>query len=307
MDDDHNETEARRLFAAAAETIPPGHDLIEGVRAGVRRRARNRLRARAAIGAGSAAVVAAGTLLAVTATGAPSALAAVTSAAAKTASESYRVSMIAARTGKPRYSYEPTGPVRTTGEFDPARQIGEETSSTGERDLYVGGYVYWTRPPGNKGAGGKPWIMAHSGLTRLPNPNGRRTFSSYLALGLAISGSSLSGAVTPQNLLTLLKSTSTVRDEGPVSGPGWTGTRYSFSVEYGPYQSVRGTVYVDQQGRVRRLIATSVLPKSTSLATGFDSVTDDITFGDFGLRVSVTAPPASQVDKENIGVVILGL
>ena len=117
--------------------------------------------------------------------------------------------------------------------------------------------------------------------------------------GLAISGSSLTGAVTPQNLLTLLKSTSTVHDDGPVSGPGWTGTRYSFSAtaKYDPFQSVRGTVYVDQQGQVRRLVVTSVFRKDISSVTGIDSTTSDITFSDFGLRVSVTAPPASQVYK----------
>jgi hypothetical protein len=309
MDDDHTETEARRLFAAAAETIPPGHDLIDGVR---RRRARNRLRARAAIGAGSAAAVAAGALLSVTATGAPSALAAVTSAVAKTASESYRVSMISTETGKPKFSFESTGPVRTTGEFDPARQIGEEIS-TGERDLYIDGYVYWTVPPGEKSVDGKPWVMARSGLTRPPARTPtirRRASSSRLPLGLPIYEAALSGTDIPQTLLTLLKSASTVRDEGPVSGPGWTGTRYSFSMRNatGPYPIVHGTVDVDQQGRVRQLIATRVFREDYSSVTGIHSATDDITFSDFGLRVSVTAPPASQVYKEpgGGGIIILG-
>jgi hypothetical protein len=298
MDDVHTETEARRLLAAAVDTIPAGADLLGGMR---RRRARHRRRAQAAVAASSAAAVAAGALAAVTATGAPSALAAVASAATKTASESYRVSMISTESGKPKGSWKSAGPVRATGEFDPARQIGEEISSTGGRYLYIGGYVVYWMAPGGKGIHGKPWVMYHTVPASAISPR--------FLLGLPIGGS-LNVTVSPQDLLTLLKSVSTVRDEGPASGPGWTGTRYSFSMtvnKSGPYQIVRGTVDVDQQGRVRRLVATSVFRGGFSLIPGIDSVTNDITFSDFGLRVSVTAPPASQVLKENIGMVILGL
>ena len=293
MDDVHTETEARRLLTAAADTIPAGADLLGGVR---RRRARHRRRAQAALAASSAAAVAAGALAAVTATGAPSALAAVTSAVTKTASESYRVSMISTITGKPKSSEESAWPMRVTGEFDPARQIGEETSSAGSQIRYIGGYVYWTKLPGRARAlrGGKPWTMARSA------PIGRISSSPpplWLRMGSVTSA--LSGQVTPQDLLTLLKSASTVRDEGPASGPGWTGTRYSFSmtVKFGLYRSVRGTVDVDQQGRVRRLVATSVFRGDILPLKGIDSTTTDVTLGDFGLRVSVTAPPASQVSK----------
>jgi hypothetical protein len=214
------------------------------------------------------------------------------------------MSMITTETGKPKFSWEVAGPVRVTGEFNPARRIGEEISSRGERDLYIDGYVYWTVPPGEKGVQGKPWVMARS------EPIGRPNFAPRPLPGIPISGTSLSNAAIPQNLLTLLKSVGTVRDEGPTSGPGWTGTRYSFSMPtaVGPYRIVRGTVDVDQQGRVRRLVATSVFREDFSSVTGIDSVTNDITFSDFGLRVSVTAPPASQVYKEPGGgyVVILG-
>jgi hypothetical protein len=301
MDDVHTEAEARRLLAAAFGTIPADADLLGGVR---RRRVRHRRRAQAALAASSAAAVAAvaaGALAAVTATGAPSALAAVTSAVTKTASQSYRVSMISTESGKPKGSWKSAGPVRATGEFDPARQVGEEISATGGRYLYIGGYVvYWMLP--GEAVHGKPWVMYHTVPASAISPG-------FLSLGLSIGGS-LNVTVSPQDLLTLLKSVSTVRDEGPASGPGWTGTRYSFSmtVKPGLYQIVRGTVDVDQQGRVRRLVATSVFRGGFSPIPGIDSVTNDITFSDFGLRVPVTAPPASQVYKEeNIGMVTLGL
>ena len=47
-----------------------------------------------------------------------------------------------------------------------------------------------------------------------------------------------------------------------------------------------GTVDVDQQGRVRRLHATETFAGTV--------LNVEITFGDFGLPVSVRPPPASQ-------------
>jgi hypothetical protein len=53
---------------------------------------------------------------------------------------------------------------------------------------------------------------------------------------------------------------------------------------------VSGTVYVDQQGWVRRLVTT------TRQGMRLDVTTDrDLTFSDFGAPAPVTAPPASQV------------
>jgi hypothetical protein len=100
------------------------------------------------------------------------------------------------------------------------------------------------------------------------------------------------GSVDPQDLLALLQSATDVRETGPASGPGWTGTAYSFTVATklnGPVRtpvSLRGTVDVDQQGRVRQLDG------QASFATTVSQV--EITFGDFGLPVSVSPPPANQ-------------
>jgi hypothetical protein len=79
---------------------------------------------------------------------------------------------------------------------------------------------------------------------------------------------------------------------GPASGPGWTGSEYAFTVSTtlpGPLHSgvsVSGTVGVDQQGRVRQFDAVESI-------AGIE-VKVAITFGEFGLPVSVSAPPASQ-------------
>jgi hypothetical protein len=86
----------------------------------------------------------------------------------------------------------------------------------------------------------------------------------------------------------VLRSAGTVREAGSASGPGWTGTRYAFTARLPrARESLSATVYVDQQGRVRRLVTISTQGRLT---------TDrDLAFGDFGAPVPVTAPPASQV------------
>lgn len=100
------------------------------------------------------------------------------------------------------------------------------------------------------------------------------------------------GQSSPQDLLTLLESASQVREVGPASGPGWTGSAYTFTATTtlgGPLRivvSTSGRVDVDQQGRVRQLDATQTLGKTVRKA--------ELTFGDFGIPVSVSAPPASE-------------
>jgi hypothetical protein len=114
------------------------------------------------------------------------------------------------------------------------------------------------------------------------------------ALELIVIGGSTNGLglVDPQNLLALLQNSSQVRERGPASGPGWTGTAYTFTARLttrGPMHitlSSAGTVDVDTQGRVRQLDATQTL--------GQTKRTVRVTFGDFGLAVSVSPPPADQ-------------
>ena len=81
--------------------------------------------------------------------------------------------------------------------------------------------------------------------------------------------------------------------QGSASGPGWTGTRYAFSVTVavGPAGSgpptvrTTGTIDVDQLGQVRRLAAAYTLPAIGP--TRPERVTVEMTFSDFGTRVSL--------------------
>ena len=294
-----NDTEeVRRLFVVATEDMPPGIDLLAGVRA--RSKAR-RTRTRVALSAGAAGIVAAATAITVSAVQAPSALAQVTQAAARTAGQSYRVSSVST----PLVRLAGTGPAVTiNGEFDPARGLGEERTGGGLEVRFAGGYMYVPLVPAMRNAyqkahgttipAGKTWL-------RVPGPGTREGVP---ALEIPEVGGTTTGLeqLNPQDLLALLQSSSQVSEQGPASGPGWTGTAYRFTASLttrGPSQlrlSSTGTVDVDQQGRVRQVDATETVGKTVHKT--------HVRFGDFGLAVAVSPPPASETftpPAQNLG------
>ncbi len=292
------EEQARRLLAIAAGDIPPGIDLLSGVS---RRRAAHRVRLRAALAAGAAGVLAVAAAVTVAVTvGAPlarSALAAVDAAARLTAAQSYQMTMTSSyRTVPPRTAW--TGrPWTISGDFSPARRIGEED---GGQVRFVGGYVYTY-------LGGTPTAARHHGKSWVKTTE--PSFNTQAGIAAWLSSPAALLLTAPQDLLGLLKSATQVRETGTASGPGWTGTGYAFSaaIALGPSKkltiSITGTVGVDAQGRVRRLdttITEHVPPRAVQdLGTGVRITaiirTVQVTIGDFGIPVPVTAPPASDV------------
>jgi hypothetical protein len=82
------------------------------------------------------------------------------------------------------------------------------------------------------------------------------------------------------------------------AGPGWRAfTEPSLEKASTPI-TVHGTVYVDSQGRVRRLVTTQTRPIWSSTGVkGSATDTTDVTFGGFGVQISAAVPPASQVDN----------
>jgi hypothetical protein len=282
-----NDTEeVRRLFAVATEDMPPGIDLLKGVRA---RNRTQRTRTRVALSAGVAGIVAAATAITVSAVQAPSALAQVTQAAARTAGQSYRVSSVST---PPVRLAGTEAMVTINGELDPGRRVGEERTGSGLEVRFVGGYTYlplvqamrkvYEKRYGTPVPAGKAWL-------RVPAP---RTWEGVPALEIPEVGGTTTGLeeLNPQDLLALLQSSSQVSKQGPASGPGWTGTAYTFTASLtapGPLRlSSTGTVDVDQQGRVRQLDATETVGRTVHKT--------HVTFGDFGLAVSVSPPPASE-------------
>jgi hypothetical protein len=293
--------DVRTLLLTGSSDLPPGIDLLRGVRdrqAPARRRARYRMRAlvsagTVALGAGAAVLA---TTLTATVANAPPALAAVTAAAARTSAETFHVTMKAVTT-------EPVPPGRgstlvlpwgVTGEFDPSRNVGAETvTATGAsatQVIYVGQQMYvhtdapQTKNPPASGAGSatKPWVELAIWPRQTP-------------IAVVVSPDFAQQSVNPTVLLGLLKSLGTVTDEGPVSGPHWTGTKYGFSVT-APKDTAgaSGTVDVDSQGQVRRMLMT--LTFAVGGGVNF-TCTENVTYSDFGAPVTVTVPPASQVDR----------
>jgi hypothetical protein len=289
------EEQVRQLLALASEDVPQGARgqgvLLEGVlaRSARARRARRRLltsAATASVLTAALAILMSGAT-AVRLPGASSthygnppesALTAVTLAAAETAVQTYQVQATFTYTGPRGWRISPSL-VTLTGEFDPARGLGEVS---GTRDIrWAGGYAY-VYAGHDPAFGAKPWIRVRESAVRV---------LSSRRLGL---GDLVAGRVGPQGLLEWLRSATQVRAVGPASGPGWTGTRYAVSgratVGYYVGETDAGTVDVDRQGLVRRLDITQV----SKVGADRFGTTVRLAFDDFGVPVAVAAPPLSQ-------------
>jgi hypothetical protein len=271
--------DGRHAFPVGSADVPPRTGPLRDVRewgTAARRRYGSR---RALVSAGAVVVVAGAgvmtALFAVSGGGAPSALSTVTGALAKTSAEGYSFSLDS--------TVQVNGRVRNSsavsGVFGPMHEVGTELLTTGyeqrpvqARIRFIGKYVYtWVSP----GSGlGKPWNKSPVPPLKAGQPQGGDPYG--FVSDQPVSGGELSG---------VLRYAHAVRDAGSVSGPGWVGTKYTFAARLSG-ESVSGVVYVDRQGRVRRLATISI---------GGDVTTRrDLTFGDFGVHETVAAPPASQ-------------
>jgi hypothetical protein len=267
------EADARRLLAPAVEDRPPGIDLLAGFDAARRRDRTRRLRGRAVLSAGVAAVAASVTAVTLTVGSAPSPLATVTTALTRTLTQSYHIT-------RQNSSYTiSNGRIRSpshltcTSVVDPVHNLSASSCQSGAAEgveRVVGGYLY-SYVPHIKGHPSWHWQRV-----QVTEPGGQ---------GLATNGFF---GPAPQQLLSEIKKAEKVTAAGPASGPGWTGTRYVFSFS-GPGGS-SGTVDVDRQGRIRILI----LRSRTTTTSGVFVLTNVFTFSDYGAPVTVTPPPANQ-------------
>jgi hypothetical protein len=309
MEDVHTyeASEARHLLATAFETVPadpatPGDGRL---RALGRRYARRR-RIRALVSAGGtvvAAATAAAVVLSVTTAGASPAVAAVTTALSRAAAGSFRMSLKVTQHNTVPVPGEPAmSPLYITGELDLKRNLGEEALSNGWRTLIVGGEAYTKLLASQTkayGTNGKLWVEEPLWTSRPPFGS----TGAQLAWDL-----NSDRPFNPQAVLALLRSGANVVDEGSVSGPGWTGTQYRFTISHpagtaGVVDSISCTVDVDRHGDIRRLAQTTVFVASGIPGTPGETIyTLNFTFSDFGLRFSVVPPPASQVEPGDNGV-----
>jgi hypothetical protein len=309
------ETEARLLLTTAFETAPvapglaadlaaaasppgptsPANDAVGWVRKRAARERRRRVLVPAGATALAAAVAGGVTAGVVTAGGgpaSPSALQAVTAALVKTSAQSFTFTASASR-----HPVDSQGSV--TGAFDPVSGTATEQvrSDGGKWQIrFVGGHAYSTTAtfPDNL-THGKPWVetLWNQHFADTAGFPARLRVTEFLA----------DVPNNPADLLALVKSATAVHVAGSASGPGWTGTKYSFTLsERDPNEApeqASGTLSVDSAGRVRQLAISGtelafVGPKAKKETLHF---TQTQTFGGFGTPVRVTAPPASQVAK----------
>lgn len=256
-----NELDIRKLLIKATEDQPPGIDLMPASPG--RRRPARVLVPVATLGAAAAL----GVVLVVLPGNQHSALAMakVTAAVERFDQHTYRI-------------HSTSGAKSWDGAFDPAGQLGVLTNlQEGLETRFVGDKMY------NEDSEGS-WTVG-------PRPEAELAKAS--AITALVKGASLD----PDAALQRLREATDVREDGTASGQGWTGIRYAYTLEDSagtdpqakPQESktVTGTVDVDGQGQVRRL----------EVDFPGDSHQLVMEFSDFGAPVSVTAPPADQVQQ----------
>ena len=269
----------RALLASASDDGPPPTDLLHEVHRRVRRR---RALVPSLAGLGAVGVLAVAAVAASTVTGTPPASARerVAAAATRTAQDSYRVRLASSKSNG---SHTSSG--IAVGVFDSTRRTGRLRGADGGLEVrYVGDVVY--RQILARHVGRLPGVSRRGCAWLASRQEGPPEGISELA---EFGGRALQH---PQQALEWVRSAGDVREQGRVSGDGWTGLRYAFELTDRLWR-VTGTVDIDTDGRVRRLELTS---RSTDRANGLaGTVHGVLEFRDFGVQARITAPPARQV------------
>jgi hypothetical protein len=274
----------RTLLAAASEDGPSTTDLL--------RKARHRARRRRVLVPSLAALSAVGVLAVAVATSTvttilpASAHERVAAAVTRTTQDGYRIRAVTSGTKGDRDET-----TVSQGIHDPAGRavrMVEVTPVTGHVIIFhLDGRVYVQLPAGV--AGRQPGVPERARwflrTTADPNDAGISDLADFGRRAL----------LGPQRALDLAQSATGMREVGPVSGDGWAGTRFAFTLTDRLWR-VTGRVDVDGDGRVRRLEFGST---STDTAHGSaGSVHWVLTFSDFGIRERVTLPPDSRVYRD---------
>ena len=271
----------RALLAAAAEDGPPTTDLLGKVRHRVRRRRAlvPSLAALSAVGVLAAVAVATST---VTVAPPASAQERVAAAVTRTAREGYRIRAVTSGT-----KAGDNGTTVAEGVYDPALRAVRMvvvTPDEGHVTIHLDDAVYVQIP--EEFVGRQPGVPEGARWIVRPRGYPRDIGISELA---EFGGRAL---LSPQQALDWVRSAGDVREDGPASGDGWTGTRFTFTMT-DRFWRVTGSVDVDGDGQVRRLAFTTT---STDTAHGVaGSHSAELTLSDFGIHERVTLPPESQV------------
>lgn len=256
-----NERDLRTLLVRATEDRPAGIDLMPSITPRPRR-----------VLVPSLAALGAAALVTVIVTALPasqtSAQAQVAAALHTTSGESFRI-------------HVQSGGRTWDGAFDPVRRVGVIAEAGDPSETrFVGDLMY------QKPAGAAKW-------EELPRVDERLRNAPPTAALVKLAPQD------PQAALERLRAVTDVREDGPASGPGWSGRRFAFTLTDGSGSgsgsgsgdaefrspALSGQVDVDDEGRVRRLEFD--FPK--------DSHRLVMDIAGFGTPVTVTAPPPGEV------------
>lgn len=256
-----SERELRTLFAKGTEDRPPGLALMPAIATRPTRRTWSLVTMAAAVGV---AATVGTTVLVLLPANQPSAQAQVAAAVEHTDRDSFRVHITA-------------GTRTFTGAFDPVRHVGVMTEQGDASETRFIGDRQYIR-------------QSKSGQWEVHPRYGPKTDTPAATALVKLAPQD------PQAALHKLRSATDVQEAGPASGPGWTGHRFTFSLKderwpgttpTSKLTEATGNVDVDAEGRVRRL----------NVTFKDNGQSDLMTFGDFGTRVTVTPPPADQVQQ----------
>ncbi|MFC5001821.1 hypothetical protein ACFPIJ_28780 [Dactylosporangium cerinum] len=196
--------------------------------------------------------------------GPPSAQAQVAAAVETTSQQSYRI-------------HGTSGDRAFEGAFDPVRRVGVITTvGEGAETRFIGDLMYV------RAQGATTWEVS----PRMEVATAPMTVAVVKLMVL-----------DPAQTLQRLRSATDVREDGTASGDDWTGKRFTFTLtdkdepKADALRTITGALDVDDQGRVRRL----------QLNFSDTGTVNIINFGDFGVPVTVTAPPAGDVTQPPAG------
>jgi hypothetical protein len=296
--EEYGMAELKHLLTVAGEDRPPNIDLLDGLDLAPRRRP---VRRRSALAVLTAGAVAAGAAVALSVVWTPqSAQATVLEAVARNEGKPYHVEMVT--------QASPGGdPFPLKGDFDPGSESGHLEAPEGGRIIMIGDTGYQKLPESMQSSKNMPRPGKDGNFPKVPKgwkpvmvPLGENAWlklpMDHVTWGLG--SSTRSFAQDPQGELKAIRKADRIKEEGPVSGPGWTGERYSFTTpavkKWFGRESSSGTVDIDSKGDIRALDVTLSYPD----AKGDHSVNRKITFSAHGTPVKLSAPDTPHLYTE---------
>jgi hypothetical protein len=261
------------------EPAPPSPEVIAAARQPNRLPdgPRQGTRYRVLLPVGTVAAATAGVLAFTSLTGPSSARAQALAAVHRIGAQSFRVHIDTQDDRQPHWY--------SAGEFDAARGIGVVRLTDGGEQRFFGDVVYSEMTRQYQDAKGRMHAF----------PARYRWSKLVIQTPKRLDGLLYGFSKNPQRALQQLDRAKEITAAGAASGSGWHGRRYTFTTPKADGVRATGTMDVDTGGEVRRVDITWSYAARNDPAKVAHTSHGLVTFGDFGVGVSVAEPPAAQV------------